>query len=188
MYPILTVLGLERMQEMTVTEMLNAAQRGNGEAWDTALRVLYGELRRISAAHMRLERSGHLLQPTALVHEAWLKLLKTPGLSIESRVHFLSTCSRLMRQLLVDHARRGSSAPFNANTGEAQADLGALHEALTDFEKLSPRQYRVVELRFFAGMTLEEIAAATNSSVRTVKRDWVAARAWLYNYLSGVKQ
>jgi RNA polymerase sigma factor (TIGR02999 family) len=168
----------------TLTELLVSAQSGDQAAWSKALPLVYGELRRISATHMRREHAGHVLQPTALVHEMWLKLLRTPGLSFESRSHFLSICSRLLRQIHIDHARHDAHANVSLSSA-APVDLVALNAAMADLEKLSARQCCVVEMRYFGGMTIEEIAAALHASPRTVKREWVAARAWLHNYLFG---
>jgi RNA polymerase sigma factor (TIGR02999 family) len=168
-----------------LTELLVRAQRGDGEAWNQALPLVYDELHQIAAAHFRRERDGHLLQPTALVHEAWLKLLRTPGVAFENRIHFFSFCSRLMRQILVDHARRRTLEAQPLPSGNQPVDIGALDEALTELERLSPRQCRIVEMRFFAGMSMEEIAGTLDCSTRTVKRDWLAARAWLFQYLEG---
>jgi RNA polymerase sigma-70 factor (ECF subfamily) len=171
-------------RQATLTELLRIAQRGNREAWESALPLIYNELRRIAAYHMQRERAGHLLQPTALISEIWLKLRRTPDLSFESRAHFFSICSRLMRQILVDLARR-TMRDHTCLLSAPAVDLGALNAAMADLEKLSARQCRVVEMRYFGGMTNEEIAVALGTSPRTVKRDWVAARAWLYNYLFG---
>jgi RNA polymerase sigma-70 factor (ECF subfamily) len=165
-----------------LTELLTVAQRGDNDAWDKALPPLYAELRRIAAAHMQRERAGHLLQPTALINEMWLKLRRTPDVSFESRAHFMAIASRLMRWILVDLARRDERAGGCVPT-DAPVDLNALDAAMADLEKLSPRQCRVVEMRYFGGMTVEEIADALATSPRTVKRDWVAARAWLHHYL-----
>jgi RNA polymerase sigma factor (TIGR02999 family) len=167
----------------TLTDLLVRAQRGGPQAWNEALPIVYHDLKQIAAAHFRQKRSSHILQPTALVHEAWLKLIRTPGIGFQSRIHFFSFCSRLMRQILVDQARRrkleGQPAPALSDSVETLD----LDEALLELEKLSPRQCRVVEMRYFGGMSIEEIADALDCSSRTIKRDWLAARTWLYQHL-----
>jgi RNA polymerase sigma factor (TIGR02999 family) len=170
-----------------LTDLLLAAQRGGPSAWTEAMPVVYQELKRIAAVHLHGEQAGnqfgrHILQPTALVHEAWLKLVRLPGLQFENRLHFFSICSRLMRQILVDQARHarieGLAVPL-----VQESDATALDEALDELAKLSERQCRIVEMRYFAGMSIEEIGSVLELSPRTVKRDWSVARTWLYDYL-----
>lgn len=169
----------------SITELLTRAQRGDEQAWNQALPLVYNDLRRIASAHFRKESRGQVLQPTALVHEAWLKLVRARSVSFENRVHFFSFCSRLMRQVLIDEARRRKckleSEPFTANM--EPVDATALDEALAELAKLSPRQCEVVEMRYFGGLSIDEIAGVLGLSSRTVKRDWLAARTWLFQYL-----
>lgn len=167
-----------------LTELLVRAQRGDRNAAEQAFPEIYGELRRIAAGHFRKEPSPHLLQPTALVHEAWLKFSRAPGINIESRVHFLAISSRFMRQVLIDQARHRKMEAVESSPSQL-FDTSELDEALTELEKLNPRQCQVVEMRYFAGMSIEEIAAALELTPRTIRRDWAAARAWLFQYLTG---
>ena len=169
--------------QSTLTDLLVRAQHGDALAWEQALPAVYEDLKEIAAAHFRKERKGHILQPTALVHEAWLKLIRTPGVAFQSRIHFYSFCSRLMRQILIDQARRRQLGMESISTGSDHVDAASLEEALTELEKLSPRQCRVVEMRYFGGMSAEEIAGVLDCSPRTVKRDWLAARTWLFEYM-----
>lgn len=154
--------------------------------------ALYGELRSLAAAHLRRERSDHTLQPTALVHEAWLKLSVQDELPADGRSRFLAVASQAMRRILVDHARgkgrtkRGDGRarvdldPSILAVGESEnLDLMALDEALVALDDASTRQARIVELRFFGGLPEAEIAAILGISERSVQRDWRIARAWL---------
>ncbi|MFN2316746.1 MAG: ECF-type sigma factor [Gemmatimonadales bacterium] len=154
------------------------------------LALLYDELRAIARHHMRAERADHTLAPTALVHEAWLRLHARDAAAFKDRSHFLRTASQVMRHILVDHARARRAAKRDggikvtldpALAGEATSivDLLALDDALTRLEAAEPRWARVVELRFFAGFEIAEIATLLDLSVSTVKRDWQFARAWL---------
>jgi RNA polymerase sigma-70 factor, ECF subfamily len=167
----------------------NSAADGPGSVFA----LVYDELRRLAASALRHERSDHTLQPTALVHEAYLRLADEPTARWENRNHFVAVASRAMRRILVDHARkhkavkRGSGAVrlslddlerAAASPGDA-VDLVALDDALARLTTLDPRQARIVELRFFGGLSVEETAAIVGSSARTVKRDWQVARAWL---------
>lgn len=154
------------------------------------LALLYDELRVIARRHMRAERADHTLAPTALVHEAWLRLSSRDASAFKDRSHFLRTASQVMRHILVDHARARHAAkrdggirvtldPALAGETTSIVDLLALDDALTRLEAAEPRWARVVELRFFAGFELAEIAALLDLSVSTVKRDWQFARAWM---------
>lgn len=158
--------------------------------------LLYRELRRTAAAHLRRERPNHTLQPTALVNEAYLRLAAQGGADWSDRAHFLAASSHLMREILVDHARsrnrdkRGGgqrlvSLDDAVEPGVApEVDLLSLDAALETLERVDPRQRRLVELRYFGGLTIEETAAVLGSSPATVKRDWRAAKAWLHRALS----
>lgn len=158
--------------------------------------LVYNELRRVAGRYMRGERPDHTLQPTALVHEAYLRLVGQREVAWQNRSHFFAVASRLMRNILVDHARarqahkRGGQdqkVTFDEaleRAGGESTDLLALDEALTHLAERDPRQARMVELRFFGGLSEKEAAEVLGISVRTVKRDWAVARAWLYREIS----
>jgi RNA polymerase sigma factor (TIGR02999 family) len=172
-----------------ITSLLRRLRSGDRAAADRLVEKAYPELHRVAEAHFRHERPGHVLQPTALVNEAWQKFVALEALELSDRVHFLSLCSRLMRQVLVDHARRRTSheralASLRIDD-RIEADASDLDLALQKLEAAQPRAARVVELRYFGGMSTEEIAQCLDVSLATVKRDWLAARAWLYSQLHG---
>ena len=179
-----------------ITQLLVAWDQGDAVALEQLMPLVHRELHRIARRHMAAERPGHILQTTALVNEAYLRLINWKDIGWQSRAHFFGLAARVMRNILVDFARaqarekRGGgglkvSLSHAANIGEQQsADLVALDEALQALEKLDPRQARVVELRFFAGLNLEETAELLKVSVGTVRRDWSLAEAWLYRELS----
>jgi RNA polymerase sigma factor (TIGR02999 family) len=164
---------------------------------DALLPVVYEELRRLAGAYLRRERPGQTLQPTALVHEAYLRLMKDRPDRWQNRAHFCAIAAHSMRQILIERARargaqkRGGAQPRvtldeGLIAGESPSvDLVALNEALERLEALDAEQARLVELRFFGGLTIEETAEVLNVSPITVKRDWTLARAWLYRELSG---
>lgn len=174
-----------------VTVLLHAVRAGDSEALDRLVPLVYDELRALAQRELYREAPGHTLHATALVHEAYLKLAGG-GLPATDRAHFLAIASRSMRQLLVDHARRRKAVKRGGDLVRTtltdaggrmdfrSEELIALDEAL---EKLDPRQRQIVELRFFAGMEEKEIAEVLDVSSRTVRRDWVKARAWLYRYM-----
>lgn len=182
-----------------VTVLLHAAARGELEASDRLFSVIYHELHRIAAAYMNQERAGHTLQPTALVHEAYLKLLGPGNASarFEDRRHFVAAAAVAMRRILINHARakkaekRGGGRPVLALDEVAAAfegrsiDLLALDEALTRLAALDPDQARLVELRFFGGMSFDQCAEVLGVSPRTVHYEWAHARAWLRAELEG---
>lgn len=165
---------------------------GRPEALERLLPLVHGELRRLAASYMRRERADHTLQPTALVNEAFLKLVDQRAVRWQSRAHFFGIAAQAMRRILVDHARAHVSEKRGAgqahvpidetllSTGMPSADLLALDEALTRLAQVDPQQGRVVELRFFGGLTMEETAEVLHISPATVGRDWTMARAWLY--------
>lgn len=175
----------------SVTVLLRRAAAGNPEASASLFSAVYDELRRVAASALRRERAGHTLQPTALVHEAYVRLAAEPGERWRDRTHFLATAALAMRRILVDHARRRNAlkrrhderqVPLDTLAAAADTpdvDILALDRALLDLAALDPRQARVVELRFFGGLSVEETAEVVGASIRTVKRDWQAARAWL---------
>jgi len=164
---------------------------------DALLPVVYEELRRLAAAYLRRERPGQTLQPTALVHEAYLRLMKDRPDRWQNRAHFCAIAAHSMRQILIERARargarkRGGAQPRvtldeGLVAGEAPSvDLVALNEALDRLEAMDPEQARLVELRYFGGLTIEETAEAMNTSPASVKRHWTVARAWLARELAG---
>ncbi len=170
----------------TVTELLDAIGSGDRTAFDSLLPLVYQELRSLAAAQLRRERPDHTLQPTALVHEAYLKLVGQNRAHYKNRGHFLSVACLAMRRILVDHARlkkaakRDGRLAFDSFPVVGREDhVLAVDAALERLAAIDPRPARVVELRFFLGLDLEETAAVLDVSVATVKRDWVTARAWL---------
>ncbi|MCA9293243.1 MAG: sigma-70 family RNA polymerase sigma factor [Phycisphaerales bacterium] len=181
-----------------VTQLLMEAEQGSARAAGRLMDLVYGELRSLAGALMRSSPPGTLLQPTALVHEAWMKLVGNMG-GVESRRHFLAIAARAMRQVLADHARaakaakRGSGAQRltladsdGARPGDL-VDIVAFQESLARLEKLSERQAKVVELRVLGSLTIEETAVTLGVSTGTVKTDWAMARAWLMHELAGDK-
>jgi RNA polymerase sigma factor (TIGR02999 family) len=178
-----------------VTQLLLQLRQGNKQAEEQLIPLVYGELRRIAAIHLRHESPQHSLQPTALVHEAYIRLTGTKDVNWQDRSHFFAVAATIMRRILVDHARatralkRGSSwDPVSLNDAILPApdrapEILALDEALTRLEKLDGRQSKIVELRFFAGLNEEETGSALGITARTVRRDWRVAKAWLYKEL-----
>ena len=178
-----------------ITQLLFAWNQGDQAALDALSPLINQELHRLAKLYMAGERQGHLLQPTALVNEAWLRLIDWRNVEWQNRAHFFGLAAQLMRRILVDFARardrekRGGDAlrvslSEAANVpSERSAELLALDDALQTLEKLSPRQARMVELRFFAGLSDQESAEALNVSVGTVRRDWSLAEAWLFREL-----
>jgi RNA polymerase sigma-70 factor, ECF subfamily len=179
-----------------VTTLLVDWRRGDSQASERLLSLVYQELRSIAARSLRMERAGHILQPTALVHELYLRLFGGEPVDYVDRTHFFAVAARQLRRILIDHARRvhaekrghghiavslaGIDAPANA----ISEDLIAVNEALDELEKLDPRCAQVVDLRFFAGLTEEEVTHVLGISKATVKRDWDFARAWLHSRLT----
>jgi RNA polymerase sigma factor (TIGR02999 family) len=183
------------LTEETVTQLLARWSSGDQEAAERLLPLVYDELRRIAARQLRRERDAHTLQATAIVHEAYMRLVGQPGLEWPSRAHFFAFSAHLIRRILVDYARRRNRAKRGGLAEritlvemadlalEKSPDLIALDEALSGLEKVDPRKATVVELKFFAGLTLEEIADQLGISSETVSREWRRARAWLYSTL-----
>ena len=182
-----------------ITQLLVAWNRGDQAALESLSPLIHQELHRLAKRYMAGERPGHLLQPTALVNEAWLRLIDWKNVEWQNRAHFFGLAAQIMRRILVDFARahqrekRGGDA-FYVSLSEAEkqpqdsrADLVALDDAMQTLEELAPRQARVVELRFFAGLSLEETAESLNVSVTTVRRDWSLAGAWLFRELNREK-
>ena len=179
-----------------VTQLLQQWQTGDAGAMDRLLPLVYDELRRVARARLRGERDTHTLQATALVHEAYLRLVGAGRPTPQNRAHFFAIAARLMRQILVDHARRRRArkrggaetsitlAHVFPTPGIDVVDLLALDEALVELAAVESRLGQVVELRFFAGLTIDDTSVALNVSTATVERDWIVAKAWLYERLS----
>jgi RNA polymerase sigma factor (TIGR02999 family) len=175
----------------TVTQLLVEWADGNQQALHHLTPLVYAELRQLAAGYLRHERRNHTLQPTALVHEAYLRLVDQQNPSWQNRSHFYGVAARLMRQILVDHARRrqvdkraGRGLPLEETVSfarERSADLAALDDALTALEKFDARKCRAVELRYFGGLSVEETAQALDVSPVTVRRDLRMAQTWLYH-------
>jgi len=175
-----------------VTGLLKRWSAGDRQAQESLFPLVYEELRALAAASFRSERKDHTLQPTALVHEAYLRLIGQDRVAWQNRAHFFGIAAQMMRRILVDHARRKKARKRDAATFRvelaaqeegAPVDLDpeilALDEALKELEALDPRQAQIVELRFFGGLTVEETAEVTAVGTATVKREWRTARAWL---------
>ena len=179
------------------TALLIASGAGDQGARDRMLPLIYDELRRLAADYLRRERSGHTLQPTALVHEAYVRLIDQQRVDWSNRAQFIGLAAVMMRRILVNHARdrlaakRGGSAERVSLTivaeqiGAPEVDLLGLHDALDRLAELDARKSQIVELRFFGGLTMDEIARTVEVSRATVEREWTFARAWLYQAVSG---
>jgi RNA polymerase sigma factor (TIGR02999 family) len=179
-----------------VTAILRAWSEGDRQALDRLTPIIYDELRRLARRYVRQERPGHSLQATALVNEAYMRLVDYKRMQWQDRAHFFAVSAQLMRRILVDHARRHNLKRGATVThvslddaasvpGEAPTDLLALDDAMTALAQLDPRKARVVEMRFFGGLSVEETAAVLSVSEVTVMRDWSSAKAWLYRELTG---
>jgi RNA polymerase sigma factor (TIGR02999 family) len=177
-----------------LNELLARWQSGDKEALAALVPLVYVELREIARYHLQRERPGHTLQSAALVHEAYLRLVEQRPFDANSRGHFLAVASRLMRQILVDYARSHGAAKRGADNRVEldlsmvlakvpSADVIAVDDALTSLAKLDEQQSRIVELRFFGGLAIEEIAESLSVSASTVKRDWNVAKAWLTRHI-----
>ena len=179
----------------TVTGLLIACCQGNQPALEQLVPIVYAELRRMARRQMRQQRPGHSLETTALVHEAYLRLAGNPDQSWQNRAHFFAVAATAMRHILVDRARahqtgkrggafRAVTLHESAISTERAAELVALDDALSALAALNPRQGRVVEMRYFGGLSVEETAVVLRVSADTVMRDWRAARVWLHRELS----
>jgi len=178
-----------------VTDLLIEWSEGNQEALNELMPLVYDELRRVASRYLRKERTGHTLQTTALVHEAYLKLVDQKKMSWQNRVQFFAAAAQVMRHILVDYARnrrafkrggeycRLSLDEAIISSEEKNPDLLTLHEALNNLTAIDAQQSRVVELRVFGGLTVEETAEALGISARTVKREWAMAKAWLHKQI-----
>lgn len=179
-----------------ITQLLVAWSEGRRDALDRLVPLLYEDLRRLAAGHMRHESPGHSLQPTALVHEAYVRLIDQRQVHWRNRAHFFGVAAGIMRRILVDHARsrradkRGGAwdrvtlVEDQVAGGAQEIDLLSLHESLERLAAFDPRQERIVELRYFGGLTIEEVAEVVGISEATVVRDWTIAKAWLRADLS----
>lgn len=190
------------MSESTndITRLLHAAAAGDRNDVDALLSAIYTDLRRLAASHMNSERRDHTLQPTALVHEAYLKLVNQHKTDWKDRLHFFAVASRIIRRILIDHARarnaekRGGCLTridlqhVEVPDQQREVDLLALDEAMQELAAIDERQARIVELRFFGGCSVEEVAELLNMGKRSVDREWQAARAWLFVRLQDAQQ
>jgi RNA polymerase sigma factor (TIGR02999 family) len=178
-------------QPEEVTILLKAMTSGDENAPEKLLPIIYNDLRRLAGAYLSNERKDHTLQPTALVHEAYIRLVDWENVSWQNRAHFFAVAAQVMRRILVDHAR-GKKAEKRGGFGQLlsldeavsfaekkDVDLVALDDALNELEKSDARQAKIVELRFFGGLTIEETAEALRISPATVKNEWAFAKAWL---------
>lgn len=179
-----------------VTQLLMAWSSGDRTALDKLTPLVYDELRRMAHRYMSRERPGHTMQTTALVSEAYLRLVNRETVQWQNRAHFFAIAAQIMRHILVDHARSHAYAKRGGGTRtisldeamlvsqERAADVLALDEALKGLAEIDPQQSRIVEMRFFGGLTVEETAAVLQLSAATIKREWSTAKAWLYHELA----
>ncbi len=177
--------------EAEITQLLEDASLGGEDAARRLMPLVYEELRHLAASHLKHESPGHTLQPTALVNEAFLKLVSQSRVSYQGRMHFFAMGSTVMRRILVDHARRKKRNKRGGGQVRVELldqfpvddaledEILAVHEAIEKLEKVDPRQAKIVQLRFFGGMKMEEIAAELGISKRTVEGEWTMVRAWL---------
>ena len=178
-----------------LTQLLVKCRQGDRQALDELMPVVYHELQGLAKRYLARERPGHTLQSTALVHEAYLKLVGQKDVQWQNRAHFFGVAAQLMRRLLVDHARRRKSGKRGsggtritlveglATVEPVDIDTIALDDALKSLERLDPRKGRLVELRFFGGLTIEETAEVMGTSAGTVKREWQFTKAWLHRHI-----
>lgn len=190
---------MEANHSSNVTVYLKAWTGGDREAADKLMLLVYNELRRLAASYISRQRSDHTLQPTALVHEAYMKLVDLSHVDWQDRAHFFAVAARTMRHILVDHARavaadkRGGAAHKIALddaisfSDQPDIDLLLLNEALNQLALQDEQQSRIVEMRFFGGLTVEETAAVLKISPATVKREWSTARAWLFRQMKSAE-
>ncbi len=177
-----------------VTELLEAWNDGDEEAAVRLLPLMYDQLKSLARGYFRGERRDHTLQPTALVHEAWVKMIEQSGIGFRNRAHFVGLAAHVMRRVLVDYAREHGAAKRGGkarkvtliesdSVSEPNLELLALDEALSSLAELDPRKAKIIELRFFGGLSIEETAGVLKISRKTVVREWQRARAWLYSQL-----
>jgi RNA polymerase sigma factor (TIGR02999 family) len=182
--------------QIGITQLLAEASRGNQAALDALFPLVYNDLRRLADSYLRNERPDHTLQATAVVHEAYLRLIDQTSISWQNRAHFFSVAAQVMRHILVDHARNHQRAKRGGGARKLSLDeavsffeqkdinLVALDEALTNLAKLDSQQSRIVELRFFGGLTIDELAEVLKISPATVSREWAMAKMWLHRELT----
>lgn len=182
-----------------VTQLLKSAQTGDRGALDQLLPLVYAELRKLASFQLRRERANHTLQPTALVHEAYLRLVNQREVEWKDRAQFFGLAAQMMRRILVNYAiahktaKRGGDQPIVALdeaisfASEREVNLVLLDEALTRLAEFDPTQCQIVEMRFFGGLTVEEVASVMKISTATVKREWRTAKAWLYEQINGAQ-
>jgi RNA polymerase sigma factor (TIGR02999 family) len=185
---------LSGLPPKTVSELLANWQAGDDEGLRAVIPLVYDELRRVAHHYLQKERPDHTLQSTALVHETYLRLEKQGAAPFKNREHIVAICAQLMRQILVEYARSRNAAKrdggyrLTLDDGlvfkTRSVDMVALDDALNELAKLDPQQSRIVELRFFGGLSIEETARALNLSLTTVKRHWATARLWLHHEMS----
>lgn len=188
--------GLDDQPAQDVTRILEAWSGGDREALDRLIPLVYDELRRLAGRYLRRERSDHTLSPTALVNEAYMRLVTQSDVRWQNRAHFFGVAAQLMRRILVDHARghlaskrgggtrRLSLEDVDSKFERPDLDLIALDDALLELAALDPQQSRIVELRFFGGLTIDETSEVVGVSPMTVKREWALAKAWLLRQVS----
>jgi len=190
---------MSQLSSTPVSELLVRWQAGDQEALRDLVPLVYSELRRSAHRYLQKERSGHTLQSTALVHEAYLRLTKQGPMHFENRTHFFAVSAQLMRQILVEYARRRRAVKhdrgYTLTLDDAvsllkgrSADLVALDDALNGLSQFDAQQSRIVELRFFGGLSIEETSQVLGISPATVKRDWATARVWLHHEMSKAAQ
>ena len=183
--------------DQNVTHLLAEWQRGDQAALARLIPIVYGELRHVASARLRNEAPDHTLQTTALVHEAYVRLVGLDRMALQNRTHFFAMAARLMREILVDHARAQRTAKRGAGAltvtldaaarvpDRADVDVLLLDDALNDLARLDERQSRIVELRYFTGLSIDETSEVMGISPATVSREWTTARAWLHRQISG---
>ncbi|MFN8008895.1 MAG: sigma-70 family RNA polymerase sigma factor [Terriglobia bacterium] len=187
--------GVTNPDGQDITAMLAAWNGGDGQALDRLMEIVYPELRRVARQYLAGRRPGDSLESAALANEAYLKLVRSGGIQCENKAHFLALCSQIIRRILVDHARRRGFAKHGGKAlrvslddvtlavEERGVELLALDRALDELARIEARKSRVVELRYFGGLSIEETAAVLNVSIDTAKRDWRMAKAWLISQL-----
>lgn len=182
-----------------VTQLLANLRSGENQAHDQLFPIVYNELRKIAANYMRRERNDHTLQATALVHEAYMQLVDQTRVTWQSRAHFFGVAAQLMRRILVDHARTQNALKRGGDAQKISLDdsvglaagppvaFDELDEALNRLQELDPNQAKIIELRFFGGLTVEEVSEVIGSSTATIEREWRMAKAWLHNQLTAAR-
>ena len=187
--------GVTNPDGQDITALLAAWNGGDGQALDRLMEIVYPELRRVARQYLAGRRPGDSLESAALANEAYLKLVRSGGIQCENKAHFLALCSQIIRRILVDHARRRGFAKHGGKAlrvslddvllvaEERGVELLALDRALDELARIDARKSRVVELRYFGGLSIEETAAVLNVSIDTAKRDWRMAKAWLISQL-----